>query len=443
MYYIVNQTNHIIAADKALLELLSVDTIGELHQNIALNSISLEITNDEELDISTLIGSTTYAVETHTLTSVLGDMTLIVINESKEESDESDRGTFTTDESDFSLLDDEPITFNDSPVTLPSETEEEKEETISILEEDKPFDLIMDDEPFILDELEPVKETEPEEEKQPEEKQPEETQPEEAETESGIETAMEDNTPIVINVSEISQKIGISEEDYNAFLNEYIDTALTLEEDLKSTQTKKRSHAVTTLSHLSHVLHLPVINQIITDIERSDENEQETLIRSFYDTLARLTTSEQTVDDTQEVPDTLSEQPLEKPDLEEEAGSEGFGTIDLSDVKPIHFDFQLEEAANDLSLPTELIEEFVIDFIDQAHVETKNMLRAYENGDLDTIQKIGHLLKGTSSNLRINPLADTLYKIQFCEDSSQLEDLIKEYWAHFLSFEHQINIISK
>ena len=439
MYYIVNQTNHIIAADKALLELLSVDTIGELHQNIALNSISLETTNDEELDISTLVGSTTYAITTHTLTSVLGDMTLIVINESKAESEESDRETFTTDENDFSLLDDEPITFNDSPVTLPPETEEEKEETISISEEDKPFDLIMDDEPFLIDESEPVKEIEPNEEKRLEEKHQEEAEPE-----SNIETASEeDNSPIVINVSEISQKIGISEEDYNAFLNEYIDTALTLEEDLKSTQTKKRSHAVTTLSHLSHVLHLPVINRIITDLEKSDENEQDTLIRSFYDTLARLTTSEQAVGDTQEVPDTLSKQPLEKPESEAEAGSEGFGTIDLSDVKPIHFDFQLEEAANDLSLPTELIEEFVIDFIDQAHVETENMLRAYENGDLDAIQKIGHLLKGTSSNLRINPLADTLYKIQFCEDSSQLEDLIKEYWAHFLSFEHQINIISK
>jgi hypothetical protein len=438
MYYIVNQTNHIIAADKALLELLSVDTIGELHQNIALNSISLETTNDEELDISTLVGSTTYAITTHTLTSVLGDMTLIVINESKAESEESDRETFTTDENDFSLLDDEPITFNDSPVTLPPETEEEKEETIFISEEDKPFDLIMDDEPFLIDEPEPVKEIEPDEEKRPEEKHQEEAEPK-----SSIETAAEDNSPIVINVSEISQKIGISEEDYNAFLNEYIDTALTLEEDLKSTQTKKRSHAVTTLSHLSHVLHLPVINRIITDLEKSDENEQDTLIRSFYDTLARLTTSEQAVGDTQEVSDTLSEQLLEKPESEAEAGSEGFGTIDLSDVKPIHFDFQLEEAANDLSLPTELIEEFVIDFIDQAHVETENMLRAYENGDLDAIQKIGHLLKGTSSNLRINPLADTLYKIQFCEDSSQLEDLIKEYWAHFLSFEHQINIISK
>ncbi len=68
------------------------------------------------------------------------------------------------------------------------------------------------------------------------------------------------------------------------------------------------------------------------------------------------------------------------------------------------------------------------------------MLEAYEKGDLDTIQKIGHLLKGTSSNLRINPLSDTLYEIQFCEDSSKLEGLIKEYWAHFLSFEHQIDV---
>ena len=65
------------------------------------------------------------------------------------------------------------------------------------------------------------------------------------------------------------------------------------------------------------------------------------------------------------------------------ANHESFGTIDLSDVKPIHFDFQLEEAANDLSLPVELIEEFVIDFIDQAHVETEKMLEAYEKGDLD------------------------------------------------------------
>jgi len=434
MYYIINQANHIIAADKELLELLSVNTIGELHQNIALNSISLEISNDNALNISTLVDSTSYGITSHTLISVLGDMTLIVIQEATIESDENDLESFTTDENDFSLIDEEPITFNDSPVTTPEEKPEE--DLISPLEDnDKPFDLITEEEPFLLDEFETDEETHPEEDQQ--------------EVIASItETETEDTTPIVINVSEVSQMIGISEEDYNAFLNEYIDTALTLEEDLKSTQSQKRSHAVTTLSHLSNVLHLPVISQIMADIERSDEDTQNHFIRSFFDTLARLTTSTQGSSDSQE---TEKENIAEVPESETSSETpnsaissiESFGTIDLSDVKPIHFDFQLEEAASDLSLPVELIEEFVVDFIDQAHVETENMLRAYENGDLETIQKIGHLLKGTSSNLRINPLADTLYKIQFCEDSSQLEDLIKEYWAHFLSFEHQINIISK
>jgi len=71
------------------------------------------------------------------------------------------------------------------------------------------------------------------------------------------------------------------------------------------------------------------------------------------------------------------------------------------------------------------------------------MLEAYEKGDLDTIQKIGHLLKGTSSNLRINTLSDVLYEIQFCEDISKMEELIKQYWGHFLSLKTQVNITSK
>jgi hypothetical protein len=115
---------------------------------------------------------------------------------------------------------------------------------------------------------------------------------------------------------------------------------------------------------------------------------------------------------------------------------------DLDEVKPIHFDFRLEEAADELSLPVELIEEFVNDFLVQAREETVNILTAYREGNLDRIQKIGHLLKGASSNLRINPLADTLYEIQFCEDPSQLEGLIKNYWAHFVSFEKQIKMTS-
>jgi len=262
----------------------------------------------------------------------------------------------------------------------------------------------------------------------------EETIDEETITEDKEEKPVEDNkAPIIIDIEKISQSIGISTEDYNTFLNEYIDTALSLETDLQSTQEEKRSYAIGTLSHLSNVLHLPVINQIVAQIKNAAADDQNRHIESFYTALARLTTTQ---------PDTQEEKPLF---VQEEIAStpittESFGTINLDDVQAIYFDFQLEQAAKDLSLPVELIEEFVIDFIAQAHTETKKMLEAYEKGDLDTIQKIGHLLKGASSNLRIEPLADTLYEIQFCEDSSKLESLIKKYWAHFLSLEIQINL---
>jgi len=375
-------------------------------------------------------------------------------------------------------------------------------------------------------------------------------------------------TPIYIDAEHISQEIGISTEEYNEFLDEYIDTVLESDEALNGDDEEAKQKAIQNLSHLSTILHLPILTELMTTIEQSSGKAQTKAIEKLYHTLNRFTTTPQEAQkatkeaDLQEevTPNVVEEAPqkenvqeketidndlldlglgdvtanvesltqeedvlVEKNDgieldldaltlpveeepqpqqksqddaitldldalttplveeekveekapqsdafdlgldlseetntpvtpaieeveaevIEEEApASEGFGTINLDDVKPIHFDFQIEEAANDLSLPTELIEEFVQDFIEQGHEETQKMLKAYEAGDLETIQKIGHLLKGTSSNLRITPLADTLYEIQFCEDSSQLEGLIKNYWAHFISFETQIKLLS-
>ena len=182
-------------------------------------------------------------------------------------------------------------------------------------------------------------------------------------------------------------------------------------------------------------MHLPVVNEIVTQIENATADDQNRYIASFYAILTRLTTAQ---------PERHKEEPLFVPETESiTTTTKSFGTICLDDIPSIHFDFQLEEASNDLGLPVELIEEFVHDFIEQAHRETKKILEAYEKGDLESIQKIGHLLKGASSNLRIKPLSDTLYEIQFCKDSSKLEDLIKRYWGHFLSLETQINLTSQ
>ncbi len=215
-----------------------------------------------------------------------------------------------------------------------------------------------------------------------------------------------------------------------------------------------RSNAISTLTHLSDVLQLGEISDILAHINAAPQETQIQIITSFYDALSKITTSKadtelQTNEDQQapaEEPamelfdsvEEIEEKPESKP-----LNANSFGTISLEGIKPIHFDFRLEEAANDLSLPVDLIEEFVHDFIEQAHIETQNMLKAYEKGDLDAIQKIGHLLKGASSNLRINALSDTLFRIQFCDDSSLLESYIKDYWGHFLSFEIQINALAK
>ena len=122
--------------------------------------------------------------------------------------------------------------------------------------------------------------------------------------------------------------------------------------------------------------------------------------------------------------------------IEENYVRKGFS---LDDVESVHFDFQISKAANELGIPEDIIAEFVEEYIEQAETETVNLIEAYRKDDLKTIQEIGHLLKGAASNLRIEPLAETLYDLQFCENIELIEGLTKKYWAKFLSLKSQIN----
>jgi len=508
MYYIVNETNQIIAADDDALTLCGVAHINELSAKIAKGDTIFDFVSDVNLNISSAEEIESYTIFKTPLSSLLGTLTLV--NLSVEESEDKilpalDVKTDIAEEG--SDLIDTIIQEGDDKGLALDETVEEKTEDeitfgdhltldddLTISSKDNLSEEITENEPLIEDNLldeSALFDLVADEAKEEEAENPVET--EEIALALGLDNDLffdteksEETAEVIhVNVEEISQKIGISTDDYKSFLDEFIDTALGLEKDLQSNDDKIRSSAIDTLSHLSEVLHLPQITDIISNI--ADEKERKS-IESFYTTLSNITTedAESVEEDLNDVlslnieeeisteidneptdlgKDTIEDEILatneeekielfDEPIIAEEpiaqkevtpsksTSDKSFGTISLEGINPMHFDFQLEEAANDLSLPVELIEEFVRDFIDQAHIETKKMLEAYENGDLDTIQKIGHLLKGASSNLRINALSDTLYKIQFCEDSSQLEGLIKDYWAHFLSFENQINVIS-
>jgi len=462
MYYILNETNQIIAADDNLLALCGLSHIDELSLKIALGDTKFNLSG-ESIIINNDTIDKTFPISKTSLSSLLGHITLVEIQAEEEKAEEDDLSVLTLDDTAESIapLDMEKISEETEIAIDDNELfdlvrEEETESSVETLEE--PLDTITED-TDILDLGLSDKEEEIAIDKVEEslDVTTEDTEIldlglSDKEEEVIIDKAVADDTAeILVDIDKVCQQIGVSHEDYDTFLNEYIDTALGLEEDLQSEDSAKRSNAVATLSHLGEVLQLPVIRDIIAKIDTVPANEQKETVESFYAALSRITTrATAQAEPEMELFDTQEEAEIDLFDVEEKeiepeatVNEKGFGTISLEGIKPIHFDFQLEEAANDLSLPVELIEEFVHDFIEQCHIETEKMLKAYEEGDLDAIQKIGHLLKGAASNLRINPLSDTLYKIQFCEDSSNLEHLIKDYWGHFLSFEIQINALAK
>ncbi len=464
MYYILNETNQIIAADDNLLALCGLSHIDELSLKVALGDTKLDL-SEENIIISNNNFDKTFPISKTSLSSMLGHITLVEIQAEEEKAEEDDLSVLTLDDTVESIA--------------PLDIEDRSEETEVAIDDNELFDLVMEDETESILDLEDrseetevatddnelfdlVMEDETESSIETEEEDSLEIMTEDTdildlglsdkEEEVIIDKAVADDTAeILVDIDKVCQQIGVSHEDYDTFLNEYIDTALGLEQDLQSEDSAKSSNAVATLSHLGEVLQLPVIGDIIAKIDTVPANERKETVESFYTALSRITTAPTSQAESEmKLFDTQEEAKIDLFDVEEKeiepevtVNEKGFGTISLEGIKPIHFDFQLEEAANDLSLPVELIEEFVHDFIEQCHIETEKMLKAYEEGDLDAIQKIGHLLKGASSNLRINALSDTLYKIQFCEDSNDLEHLIKDYWAHFLSFEIQINALAK
>ena len=435
MYYILNETNQIIAADDRLLELCGLSHIDELSLKIALGDTKFDL-SEENITITNNHSDKTFSMSKTSLSSLLGHLTLVEIQVEEEKSDEDDLSVLTLD--DTIEESSAPLDLDSDLISIKSDIEDRSEDREIAIDDNELFDLAVEDK---TDEI--IESQEDSLDIITEDTDILDLGLSDKESEITYDKPIaDDTTEILIDIDKVCQQIGVSHEDYDTFLNEYIDTALGLEEDLQSTDTAKRSNAIATLTHLGEVLQLPVIGDIIVKIDTVPENEQKETVESFYAALSRITTS----------PTSQAEPKMELFDTQEEKevkpeatvnNEKGFGTISLDDVKPIHFDFQLEEAANDLSLPVELIEEFVHDFIEQGHIETEKMLKAYEEGNLDAIQKIGHLLKGASSNLRINALSDTLYKIQFCEDSNDLEYLIKDYWGHFLSFEIQINALAK
>jgi len=98
--------------------------------------------------------------------------------------------------------------------------------------------------------------------------------------------------------------------------------------------------------------------------------------------------------------------------------------------------FDPNEAAEALGLPESLILEFVNDFIEQAREERKSFEKAYEKGDINTINEVAHKLKGVAANLRIEDMRQLMENVQHAQNPKEVE-------KELIDFYHKLAALTK
>jgi len=85
-------------------------------------------------------------------------------------------------------------------------------------------------------------------------------------------------------------------------------------------------------------------------------------------------------------------------------------------------------AADELGLPVDLIEEFIGDFIKQAHEFKEQLFNAIKEGDFDNIKVLSHKLKGVAANLRIEDAFEVLRNVNESTDLKECEANLKKFY---------------
>ena len=289
---------------------------------------------------------------------------------------------------------------------------------------------------------------------------------------------------IYLDVDKISEEIGLSVNDYKLYLDSFIDQSIIDEKRLLDGNDK----VIKNLSNLALTLKIPHINILLLKIQKLSHRERMPLIDQYYTKLVLLTLEKPVnyVDEDEkdifEEDDKLNEnkeevlnarfsdllknvdeksnkeldfdldlnldEPIETPKVAEVVNKKLIQNSDvkqivLDDVPELPISYNPQTAADELNLPVVLIEEFVDDFIEQAHQDKDHLLTSYYQKDIENIHELGHKLKGAASNLRINELSDILEEIQFCSDYTKFEGLFIKYWGHFLSLEKYMQQLKK
>ncbi len=97
------------------------------------------------------------------------------------------------------------------------------------------------------------------------------------------------------------------------------------------------------------------------------------------------------------------------------------GEEHLSDlIRSGDYQYDPQIAANELGLPVDLIEEFIGDFIDQAHEFHDDLYASVNANDFDNVQILSHKLKGVAANLRVEDAFDVLSVVNVSKDTEEI-----------------------
>ena len=243
-----------------------------------------------------------------------------------------------------------------------------------------------------------------------------------------------------IDLEKNANKLSIDTSSYKMLLGNYLDEIEKYSNELESGATS----TIDMLQDAGELLSLNLLTQKLEKLKNSNNKRNSTREISLMASLLKEkienkpTEVEVSKVESIEIPD-IAKAELEK-DIEVETKKEisippiPDEIIDitsaqdlLTSINPQNVSFNPNRAADELNLPKTLILEFVEDFISQAKEHLPVIVDAYKKDDIKTIQTTAHMLKGAASNLRLDTIAENLFKIQKEGNISNSGELIKQF----------------
>ena len=242
-----------------------------------------------------------------------------------------------------------------------------------------------------------------------------------------------------INLEENANKLSIDTSSYKMLLGNYLDEIDKYNGELESGATS----TIEMLKDAGELLSLNILTKKLEELKTSNDKRAATkeisLIASLLKEKAEkkpaqkieeinvVTVPQVAKEDVKKEVITTKEEKISIPPIPDEIIDITSAQDLLTSISSQSVTFNPNRAADELNLPKTLILEFVEDFISQSKEHLPIIVDAYKKEDIKTIQTTAHMLKGAASNLRLDTIAENLFKIQKESNVNNSGELIKQF----------------